>query len=195
MNDQVIIGHDVFLCPRMGITWPTANNPGYLCVSAIESIKDTRYPMVCLLSESEENDRERLFNRVIAYSRNYNVRELYAKLGKSWMTVEAQFIKLCKNRNIENLRLNDATEWSGFEEALPIILEKAIRGAIRVPSGILRSQLDIMTPESVKAHDRIPAENRFYAVSAFCHAIVSYELFPYRKKLEKSVNKQREGYR
>ena len=195
MNDQVIIGHDVFLSPRMGITWPSPNNPGYFCIVGIESIKDTRYPKVCLISESEENDRERLFNRILGQARNYNVRDLFADNGKSWITIESNFVRLCKDRNIKNLRLTDSNEWSGFENALPIIREKTIRGAIRIPSGTLRTQLDIMTPESVKAHDRIPAENRFYAVNAFCHVICSYELFPYRRKKDYSVEKQREGYR
>jgi hypothetical protein len=195
MDDQVIIGHDVFLSPRMGISWPTANNPGYLCITGIEAVRDVRYPTVCLLSESEENDRERLFNRIIAQAKNYNVNQLYALLKNSWMTIESKFISLCRSRNVEGLRLNDATEWSGFEAALPVIKEKALRGATRIPSGILRNQLDIMTPESIKAHDRIPAEDRFYAVNAFCHAICSYELFLFKKKQKHDVKKQREGYR
>lgn len=177
----------------MGVTWPGRNNPGYLCVFALEKKSDVS--IIVMLEEREETDRVRLFEKMTALAKKFGVREVYAKMGDAWLTLERSFSHFCIERGVGDIRLYDASEWASFETALPIIRERAIRNTLRIPSGLLESQYLGMRPDSLERRDGISPEERFHCMNAFSLVICGYELFPARKKISGKVTKSGEGYR
>ena len=192
---NLVVGKRVFCDRRMGITFPGPNNTGYLCQFGLEDIETTMgYSPLVLLAERTGDDRDKFFDKIIGTASKWACYDLYAEITTE--SLERAFSVYCKSRNIQGLRLFDTSEWSDFNEAFPVIVARAKRGMLELGKNtILKGQYDSMRPEDIHTAERILPNERWYAVNALNHMILSYELFPIKKRKEPLLYKRGIGYR
>ena len=194
---NILVNGRVFKDRRMGITFPGPNNTGYLCLFGLEDVETTMgYSPLVLLAERTESDRDKFFNKILGVSKRWSCSDLYADMDKTTESLERSFSSFFRGKNVRGVRLFDAGEWSDFQEALPAIVARARRGMLELgKKTILKGQYDGMTPDDLHTREQVLPNERWFAVNAMNHVVLSYELFPVPKKKEPMIYKRGVGYR
>lgn len=184
---------------RIGFVFPGVRNPGYILVMGLlnEPGLKKEEKVVIFLKEIEEKDKERFFELLVIWSRRYKCKYVITSFDKKNELVENAFLRFKKSRSVKGVYLMDSKDFSGFEEAAPIINELGKKGNLRIPKNtVLNDQLSKQTPADLKSVDGVSIEERHYAVNALNHVISSWEYYsfcPPKKKSEVGV--MQEGYR
>ena len=184
---------------RIGFVFPGVRNPGYILVMGLlnEPGLKKEEKVVIFLKEIEEKDKERFFELLVIWSRRYKCKYVITSFDKKNELVENAFLRFKKSRSVKGVYLMDSKDFSGFEEAAPIINELGKKGNLRIPKNtVLNDQLSKQTPADLKSVDGVSIEERHYAVNALNHVISSWEYYsfcPPKKKSEVAV--MQEGYR
>ena len=184
---------------RIGFVFPGVRNPGYILVMGLldEPTLKKGEKVVLFLKEIEEKDKERFFELLIIWSRRYKCKYVITSFDKKNELVENAFLRFKKSRNVKGIYLMDSKDFSGFEEAAPIINELGKKGNLRIPKNtVLNDQLSKQTAADLKSVDGVSIEERHYAVNALNHVISSWEYFPFSKPKKKAeAGVMQEGYR
>lgn len=196
--NTLTIGMDVFLDRRLAFSWPTPFRSGYWCIFGMkeEPTVHKDYPLV-LLQEGEREDREKLYEGIIAGAKKYHAGWMFTDMGDDWEGMSAHFSLWMGRMNVSGLQLIDMSDMSGIAVARPSIDAKARRKLLRIPEkSVLWNQLAEMGPSDVRATiEGVKPEERFPAVYALSHIVMSYEYYP-RKKQDRDREKisPTEGY-
>lgn len=184
---------------RIGFVFPGVRNPGYILVMGLlnEPGLKKEEKVVIFLKEIEEKDKERFFELLVIWSRRYKCKYVITSFDKKNELVENAFLRFKKSRSVKGVYLMDSKDFSGFEEAAPIINELGKKGNLRIPKNtVLNDQLSKQTPADLKSVDGVSIEERHYAVNALNHVISSWEYFPFSKPKKKAeAGVMQEGYR
>lgn len=184
---------------RIGFVFPGIRNPGYLVILGLldEPTLKKGEKVVLFLKEIEEREKERFFELLIIWSRRYKCKYVITSLDKKNELVQNAFLRFKKSRNVKGVYLMDSKDFSGFEEAAPIINELAQKNNLRIQKNtVLNDQLSRITANDLKSVDGVSIEERHYAVNALNHVISSFEYYPFSKPKKKAeVGIVNEGYR
>lgn len=192
-------GLQVYLDRRCAMTFPTANNPGYFCLFGLKDVVTHRDKLpLKLLAEAQSPDQDRLFEKLVMACRKMNCPYVYADCDKDFRSSEVEFGRFLQRKNIRFMSLYDASEfegfnstYAGFEAARAPIDEYGRKGLLDIPrKSILFGQMDSMYSDTFGSN---PAQ-RFYAVNAFNHLIMSYVLSPWERPGSEYIEDRQEGY-
>jgi len=185
----------IYLNRRCGLTWPTANNPGYYCLMGLldeptlSSIRPLR-----LINEGEFTDTARLWDRVTKVCKLMHCEWILADLRDEFYGLQLEFTNYVRRRRVEGLRLRDVSDISTFEMARPLIARRADTDTLAIPKHtILRKQLGMITPDDLRQVDYQQPEERFYAVHALNHVVTSYHMYPWHKPKKPQWQMPRQG--
>jgi len=185
----------IFMDRRGAIVWPTVDNPGYYCIFGLEDISVTHtYKPLAMMVEVKEQDLQKMCQKLIRDAEEWKCRNWYANLHTTDEMMAAnelsQYLRRMRNTKVQ---VHDASEWSGFEEAMQRVHTLLEVEALEIPDRtVLFRQLDEIEAEDLKSG----VERKFYAAAAFMHIVTSYILSPWVKPKKQRVNTGRgEGYR
>lgn len=196
--NTLVIGKDVFLDRRLAFAWPTPFRQGYWCLFGVkeEHTVHKDFPLI-LLQEGEREDREKLYEGIVAGAKKYHAGWMFADLGNEWEAMSAHFSLWLGRMNVNGLQLFDTSEISGIAVARPSIDAMARRKNLRISEkSVLWNQMAEMGPADMYTSvEGVKPEERFPAVYALSHIVMSYEYYP-RKKSDRGREKIRptEGY-
>ncbi len=191
---------DVFQDRRAGLTFPSVNNPGYFCIFGLQQVithRDKR-PLE-LLAEGSFEDQAQLFASLTRHMRMMQCTHVYADCSKTFQSNEVEFEKYIRRNGVHNIGLFDASEfegfessYAGFEAARAPMDEHGKKGLLKIHTkSQLRGELRVIDADdftSSKPWEKYPA------VNAFNHIIMSYVISPWVKPDKEYFNQQREGY-
>jgi hypothetical protein len=206
---------EMFLDRRAGMTFPTANNPGYYCVFGLRQVishKDKR-PME-LLAEYETHNQTALFLSLVKTMRLLQCSVVYADCSKAFESAEMELEQVLTRLNVSTIGLYDASEFDGFEsqyasfEAARAPLDAYGRkGLLKIPGAfrewgnpdkgrvpgfsLITRDLQSAGKDTVKAAR--PWES-YPAANAFNHVIMSYVISPYQEPEKDYSTTKNEGY-
>jgi hypothetical protein len=170
---------DSYFQTRAGLSWPTANSPGYFCIFGLENnpaLTTDERPLV-LLAENESHLLGKFFERLTINAKRLFCEWLFANMEDNQGFVNS-FRKFIRERKINGLRLRDSAEFEDFEHNIALIRQRRIDGVLSIPKDtILGKQIRSMTPDDLKDKP----EERFYAVMALSRVLGSFEAFPWKK--------------
>ena len=190
----------VYLDMRMGMTWPTATNPGYAC---IVGVLDEPHPVygikpLELLGEVEEKDTKRYFETVAASAKHFCCDKLLADTSDEHVNMVISFTRFVRKNRTPNIRLINAKDFTGFEAARSIIERYNNK---KHNAFYIRPHRNPIIAKDLKTFDardlKGKPEEKYYALHALNHVLTSYNLYPWRKPVrdQKSVLPENwEGY-
>lgn len=184
---------------RLGFVWPGVKNPGYILVMGLlnePGIKKEE-KVIIFLKEIEENNKERFQELLVIWSKRYKCKYTITNLDRKYELLENSFLRFKKKKGIKDVYLLGSEDFSGFEEAAPIINELADKKNLRIPKNtVVFDQLSRITANDLKSIDGVSIEERYYAVAALNHVISSFEYYPFTKQKKDSDNVEtNEGYK
>jgi len=163
---------DTYLTMRGGISWPSANSPGYYCIFGLkkESNLNDKKPLVYIV-EGEHHPMEKFFEELTIDAKHCD--KLFANNENKGF--EDSLRKFVRERKIDNISLLDSSKFEDFQHGAALISQLKTDHALRIPENtILGKQVTTMTPEDL----RDKPEERFYAVMALIRVLESFEHYP-----------------
>jgi hypothetical protein len=190
----------VFEDRRAGLTFPTVKSPGYFCIFGLQSVvthRDKR-PLE-LLAEGSFTDQDKFFASLTRHMRLMRCPVVYGDCSKAFQSNEVEFEKYVNRNGVRNINLYDASEfdgfessYAGFEAARAPMDEHGKKGLLDISEkSQLREELRAIDEDDFKLQK--PWE-KFPAVNAFNHVIMSYVISPWVKPEREYFNNQSEGY-
>jgi len=192
------IGDDVFTDRRLAFAWQTPYKDGYWCIFGMkeEPTPYKTFPLV-LLHEGEREDREKMYEGIIAGAKKYHAEWLLTDMGQDWENMSTHFGVWLNRMNVKGLRLVDMSDLSDIPTARPAIDSMARRKLLRISEGsVLWQQMAQIGPSDMyRSVEGVKAEDRYPAVYALSHIVMSYEYYPKKKRRrEKDDLRPTEGY-
>ena len=199
---------DVFTDRRAGMSFPTVNSPGYYSIWGLKDVVTHRDKLPLeLLSEgimekTEDNrmtDQTSFFTHLCRNMRVMECKYVYADCSREFQSNEIEFGKYVNRMGVRNLGLYDASEfdgfkssYAGFESARAPLDEYGRKGLLKYdPQSELGKEMRIIVPDDFSSSK--PWE-KFPAINAFNHVIMSYVISPFVKPQKNSARGRREGY-
>jgi hypothetical protein len=206
---------ELYVDRRAGMTFPTANNPGYYCVFGLKktiSHKDKR-PLE-LLAEAEIKDQTKLFLSLVKTMRLLHCSAVYADCSKAFESAELELEHILARLNVDTISLFDASEFDGFDssyanfEAARAPIDDTGRKSLLIIPGaykefhapdkgrtpgmsMITRDLQAAATDTVKSAR--PWES-FPAANAFNHVIMSYVISPYQEPAKDHLIKEDAGF-
>jgi len=165
---------------RAGISWASANTPGYYCIFGLkkESNLEDKKPIV-LLAEGQHHPMEKFFERLTLNANTLYCERLFANIENN-KGFEDSLRKFVLERKIDNIRPLDSSQFEDFQHGAALISQWKTDHALEIPENtILGKQIRTMTPEDL----RDKPEERFYAVMALIRVLGSFVYYPWRKNV------------
>ncbi len=187
---------EIYCDRRIGLSWPSAHNPGYFCVAGLQEDKTpTGERRIEILDESERKDLTPLFQRLATVCMTYKAKWVLANMKGHEREYEALGLFIKKN-NVKHISILDTAEFADMEETLPTISDLVIaRRMVKMsPRLKLFGQLETVQNTELKPIGKVQPEERFHAYYAFSHIVTSYQLYPFRKPRSHEAPKRRSGY-
>lgn len=169
---------DTYITMRGGITWASANTPGYYCIFGLkkESNLEDKKPII-LLAEGQHHPMEKFFERLTLNANTLYCERLFADVENN-KGFEDSLRKFVRKRKIDNIRLLDSSQFEDFQHGAALISQWKTDHALKIPENtILGKQVTTITPEDL----RDKPEERFYAAMALIRVLGSFEYYPWRK--------------
>jgi hypothetical protein len=160
---------------RCGLSWPTAQSPGFFVLLGQENKKNItgHYPLR-LLREGEEQIPAQLFEKMAGDAGSFFVEEIYTDLsGASERSrgYVAAFDAFRRERRRQKLYLRPGP--FDFSHGIFVLKGLTRDGSLYVPKdSIVFEQLKTITSEDLRGDP----ENKFYAVNALRFVIGSFEV-------------------
>jgi len=188
---------EVFLDCRIGLVWPSANNPGYYCIFGLEDKRrpDRRWPMK-LLREASSPTLTKLFTKMARDSREYQAKWLLADMAGKELE-ENELGRFITRRGIDYMELFPCEDFSGLSEGLPQLSELVESGLLSIdPRTVLYGQMDTTQADDLnRTNAGVPREQRLYALHALMHIVTGYQMYPFNKpKKPRIEQRRRSGY-
>jgi len=206
---------DMFNDRRAGMTFPSANNPGYYCVFGQEKTVTVRDKLPLeLLAEGSSDKARDLFLGLIKNMRLLGCTVVYADCSRGMEGAELEFERTIRALNVQDISMWDASEFEGFDSSYSNFdaargpaMEYGAKGLLKIAGAyrywgkpdkgrwpkdsILKRDLAKVGAET--ARQTRPWEE-FPAANAFNHVILSYVISPYVKPEKEHQMTGTEGY-
>jgi hypothetical protein len=169
---------DIYLDVRAGLTWPTHNHPGYLCIVGLkdEPTLSDKKPLV-LLAEGQDEPMEKLFEKLTAKVKRFYCERIFANLENN-ESYQQSLYKFVRNRKLDGIRLLDSSQFEEFEHNAALIKQYRRDNALEIPNGTdMRNQLRSIELDDLKQG----FEERYYAIMALGRLLGSYEVYQWRR--------------
>jgi hypothetical protein len=165
----------LFRGTRTGLSWPTAQSPGFYVLLGQENKKNVigNYSLR-LIREGEEQIPAQLFEKMASDAGTFFCEEIYADLSNASERSRgyvAAFDVFRKERRRQKLYLRPGP--FDFGHGIFVIRGLVKEGAIDIPRGTtVFEQLKSITSEDLRGQP----EEKFYALTALCFAVGSFEI-------------------
>ena len=202
---------DIYNDRRAGMTFPTANNPGYYCIFGLKNVVTHRAKRPLeLLAEREDTDQRKLFTALCKDMRLLKCERVYADCSKSFESSEMDFEATAQRLGVDTIGLYDASDFDGFDssyanfEAAKAPLDDyghqgilIIPGTYKVMGQPYKGRWpgDCLITRDFKAAGKSDIKSsgpweQYPAATAFNHIIMSYVISPWSKPETDSLVKQ-----
>lgn len=186
---------DIYCDRRIGLSWPSANSPGYYCVVGLHEDKETDgNRIVRVLMEGERKQLPQLFDRISAMALLYHANWILAHVPGN----DNDYLDLGqyrKKRGVKDWTLIDTSEFSGLEEGRARIAALIDKRQLKMPLTMkLQGEISRMRPHDLLPRDKVKPEERMFRTYALCHVITSYQMYPFRKPIKAKTEIRRSGY-